>query len=250
MQPDGQASGAPGEQVAGQEILPTLGSSSVDLVFTPLPPCRIVDTRVAGGQIAAGGTRTFDADGSTFTAQGGSATSCGVPFGVSTAAAMTITVTQPAAAGWFTVWGLGTMPLASVLNYSANDTLANTSVVPIVPGAGNDFSIYTWAAAHVIVDVVGYYAAPVATALDCTTVSPTQVAVPVNAWTNIDATCPAGRTVTGGGHFINEGTLGTPGIWVFSYPASTSTWRVWVDNQTSGARNVQAWAVCCRIPGR
>lgn len=243
--------GGPDVQFAAQPISPeSLGSDVNDLVFTPVAPCRIVDTRLAGGAIAAGTTRTFDADGSTFVAQGGVATSCGVPYGASRAVAMTVTVTETATPGWVTAWGLGAMPLSSVLNYATSDTVANTTIVPIVPGAGNDFSIWTYANAQIIIDVVGYYAAPVATALDCTNLSSAVTAVPVNVWTSIDVFCPAGRTATGGGYDVpSEGTLGYPGVWITSLPI-TGGWRVWVDNQASGPRSVQAWATCCRIPGR
>jgi hypothetical protein len=47
-----------------------------------------------------------------------------------------------------------------VLNWAAGDTIANTTSVPIVPGGGNDFSIYSSSGAHVVSDVLGYYAAP------------------------------------------------------------------------------------------
>jgi hypothetical protein len=246
MQPDAQAA-------VGQSISPeALGSFGSDLVYTPVTPCRIVDTRNAGGVIAAGLTRTFDVDNTTsFAGQGGVATPCGIPYGVASAVAMTITVTQPSAWGWFTAWGLGTMPLSSVINYAANETLANTTIVPVVPGAGNDFSLYSSATAHAIIDVVGYYAAPVATALDCTTVSSAVTDVPNNAWTSVDANCPAGRTATGGGFNTPEGTLGYPGVWVTTLPNGNG-WRSWVDNQAAGGgtRRIQTFVNCCRIPGR
>jgi len=231
-----------------------IGDTADDLVFTPITPCRLVDTRVAGGALAAGVSRFFDVDGTSFTAQGGSSTGCGMPFGVPRAVAMTITVTGPSAPGYFAAWGLGTQPLSSVLNFVAGETLANTTVVPVVPGGGADFTLLSSANAHAVIDAVGYYAAPVATALDCTTASSTLTAVATNVWTSIDAVCPTGRTATGGGYNSpTEGTLGYPGVWTTSLPGSSygfNGWRVWVDNQSSGSRSVQAWAVCCRIPGR
>jgi hypothetical protein len=81
-----------------------------------------------------------------------------LPFSVVRAAALTITVTGPAAAGWFTAWGLGTQPLSSVINYVAGQTVANTTIVPVVPGPGNDFSLFSAATADAVIDVVGYYA--------------------------------------------------------------------------------------------
>ena len=215
-----------------------------------MTPCRIVDTRVAAaGAIIGNTTRTFDMDGTNFSTQGGKDSSCGIPFGVASAVVMTITVTQPATAGYFTAWGFGTQPLAAVLTYAANQTIANTTIVPVTAGAGNDFILYSSATAHAVIDVSGYFAAPTATPLDCITVSSAATAVPVNAWTAVDASCPAGRAATGGGYNTPEGTLGYPGVWVTTLPISNG-WRTWVDNQTTSSRTIQTFANCCRVPGR
>jgi hypothetical protein len=138
-----------------------LGDFSRDNVYTAVTPCRIVDTRLAGGQFAGNVARAYDVDGSNLGGQGGSTSGCGIPFGVAASAAMTITVTGTTGPGYITAWGLGTQPLSSVLNYAAGDTVANTTIVPVVPGVGNDFSIYSSSGnPHVIIDVVGYFAAP------------------------------------------------------------------------------------------
>lgn len=163
---------------------------------------------------------------------------------------MTITVTQPVAAGYFTAWGLGAQPLVSVLNYEAGATIANTTIVPVVSSAGADFSLYSFATAHAVIDVIGYFAAPEATALDCITVDSAVTAVPNNSWTPIDANCPAGRTATGGGYDTTEGTLGYPNVWITTRPHNGNGWRTWVDNQTGGSRNIQTFVRCCRVPGR
>jgi len=237
------------DQAAAEDVSLSLGDVTDDLVYTPVTPCRIVDTRIAGGPIAANTARTFDLDGSNLSAQGGSNTGCAIPFGVARAAALTITVTGGQAAGYFTAWGLGAQPLSSVINYDVGQTLANTTIVPDVPGGGSDFSLYSYATAQAVIDVVGYYAAPVATALDCTTVTSAVTAVPVNTWTPVSAICPAGRTATGGGYDTTEGTLGYPGVWLTNH-SSGNGWVTWVDNQTGGARNIQTFVNCCRIPGR
>jgi hypothetical protein len=142
-----------------------LGSFSSDLVYTAVTPCRIVDTRNAVGAFSGGQTRTYDLDGlggaaTTYAQQGGVAASCSVPYGKATAAALNITVTGTTAPGYLTAWGLGTQPNASVLNWATGDTIANTTIVPIVPSASTDFSIYSSSGAHVIIDVLGYFAAP------------------------------------------------------------------------------------------
>jgi hypothetical protein len=227
-----------------------LGDFSRDLVYTAVTPCRIVDTRVAGGAFGSGVTRTFDVDGATFAAQGGVNASCNVPLGVAAATALTITVTDPTGPGYITAWGLGAQPLSSVINYVAGQTVANTTIVPVVPGGGNDFSIFASAGTHVVIDVAGYFSAPVATALDCTSVASASTVVPPNVYTAVDAICPSGRTATGGGTFPVEGTLGRPNIWTDGSPTVANGWRTWVDNQTGANRSVQTYAVCCRVPGR
>ena len=228
-----------------------LGDIADDLVYTPVAPCRIVDTRSAGGPIAAGTTRSFDVDGSNFSAQGGNPGACGILYGVARAVTMNITVTQPNAGGYFTAWAVGSpTPLASILNYATGNTLANTTIVPALPGAGTDFYLYSSATAHAVIDVLGYFAAPVATPLDCITITSAVTACPYNTWTAIDAYCPAGRTATGGGYNTTEGSLGYPGVWLTTIPVANG-WRTWVDNQNSnGSRNMQTYANCCRIPGR
>lgn len=226
-----------------------LGDSAIDLVFTPVTPCRIADTRSGGGAIGASGVRTFDVDGTNLAGQGGSATGCGLPFGVPAAAVLTFTVVQPAGQGYLTAYGLSATPLAATMTYAANDILSTTTIVPVLPGAGADFSVYSWATTEVVIDVVGYYAAPAATPLDCVVVTSATTSVPVNAWTAVDVACPVGRTATGGGTLPQEGTLGWPGVWTTTTPISGG-WRTWVDNQTGGARSLQTWAQCCRVPGR
>src|SRR5579863_2865891 len=121
---------APGPNL---ELLPrALGDLADDMVYTPVTPCRIVDTRfAAAGPVIANTTRAFDMDGSSFASQGGNSGPCGIPFGVAQAVAMTVTVTQPVAVGFLTAWSVATsQPLSSVINYDPGQTIANTTIVP------------------------------------------------------------------------------------------------------------------------
>lgn len=236
----------------GEDITPqSLGDITKDLVYTPVTPCRVVDTRVAGGMFAANQTRLFDIDGSDFSAQGGSPTGCGVPYGVARAVMLTIQATQTTGTGYLKAWQYGAaQPISGVLNFNGSGiTIANNAAVPDVPGGGGDFNIWASIATHVAITVVGYFAAPEATALNCIQVASSVTPVPVNSWTNIDTYCPSGRTATGGGSMVWEGTLGRPGVWTNEIPIAGG-WRTWVDNQTDGPRNVQNWVVCCQVPGR
>jgi hypothetical protein len=147
---------------------PALGSSLSDLVFVPLAPCRIIDTRLAGGALAAGQVRDFQVAGVTeFGPQGGMTGGCGVPAGSAEPNAPAVVVNfvavNSAGPGNLVAWAWGQpKPNASVINYSSVPGLniANGVVVPIagtnlVPA---DLHIRAESAAtHVVADVLGYF---------------------------------------------------------------------------------------------
>jgi hypothetical protein len=150
------------EPEAGAPVLLPYGDTNTDLAFVPLPPCRIIDTRVAGGQIAAATTRDFRVTGTGFTGQGGIAGSCGVPVGAS-AAFINFVAVNPAGPGDFRVTAFGTpVPTASFLNYAAVGlNIANGVDVAICQGVcASDFTIQADASAsHLVADVMGYFKA-------------------------------------------------------------------------------------------
>jgi hypothetical protein len=241
---------------AGAVVSPSaLGSVTIDMVYTPITPCRIVDTRVAGGAFNAGETRAFDLDGpsaagANYASQGGIAGTCFIPYGVVNAAAMNLTVTGPTSAGYLTAFSMfGVLPNASVLNWASGQTIANTTIVPVSGGSGADFRIYSSSGAQVIIDVVGYYAAPLATLLDCQPVASAITSIAYPGGTAVDAVCPAGYVATGGGNFMVDTFQGRPGLWADSYPFNYVTWRTWYVSQGVGHFG-QTWAQCCRVPGR
>jgi hypothetical protein len=145
---------------------------------------------------------------------------------------------------------LGAQPATSVLNYAGKDVIADTAIVPVVPGGGPDFSLFSRATTHVVVDVLGYFAASNATMLDCINVTSGSVLVLPDQPANIDVTCPAGRTATAGGHLINEIPFGFPGLFLDSVPIGLDGWRTRVENHTNGQRDIVAFVKCCRVPGR
>ena len=150
-----------------------------ELVFTALPPCRVIDTRGsgAGGKFAANETRSYILRGPTtdYTSQGGNAAGCGIPdlSGVSVqgntalALALNIIVVAPTGAGDMRAWPTNqTVPLASVINY-ANVTglnIANGVIVPMcdeqsaTPCASGDISFLAdVAGGFLVADVTGYF---------------------------------------------------------------------------------------------
>jgi len=85
----------------------TLGEATNDLVFVPVTPCRIIDTRLAGGVIPANTVRSFDVTAvSDYSFQGGAASNCGGTgaAGSFAAAAINFTVVTPAGAGFITAF--------------------------------------------------------------------------------------------------------------------------------------------------
>ena len=80
----------------------------------------------------------------------------GVP-GDAGSAMLNVTATEPAAAGYVTVFPCGaSRPLASNINYLAGSTVANSVITKI--GAGGKVCLFSLATTHMLVDVDGYAA--------------------------------------------------------------------------------------------
>ena len=80
---------------------------------------------------------------------------------------MNVTATEPGAPGFVTVFPCGTTrPTASTLNYGSGQSISNAALAEI--GSNGDVCVYTLAAAHLVVDVAGWF--PNGT--DFTTVTP------------------------------------------------------------------------------
>lgn len=220
-----------------------------DLVYTPVTPCRIVDTRATGaGAIGAGGTRSFAAIASSnYTAQGGSATDCGT-LGLNATAIMVVaTAVTPTAPGSATLYAFGTpRPDSASLQFAAGAIAPNTLTVRIPnPRGSSDFTLFSTAQAHFVVDIVGYFAPPRAAALDCTRQFGSFVSVPANTYGfGVSATCPAGYTAMG------LGIEAAANVVVADSAINNSGGTVFTYNLGSTAQSTRAWAQCCRVPGR
>jgi hypothetical protein len=74
------------------------------------------------------------------------------------AVVLNVTVTDPQAAGFVTVYPCGSSrPTASSLNYVAGSTVANAVIVKV--GDGGQVCMFTQAATNLITDVTGYFPA-------------------------------------------------------------------------------------------
>ena len=148
-----------------------------NLVFVPLAPCRVIDTRAlgAGGPLVAGVSRTFFFRGPmrNYADQGGSANGCGIPDlttdgsseeNLAKAVAINIVAANPAGPGNLRAWPANQgMPTASLVNYN-NVNIANGVVVPMCdeeeepPCASGDITfLASVSGAHLVIDVTGYF---------------------------------------------------------------------------------------------
>jgi len=222
-----------------------LGSLTGDLVFTPIRPCRIADTRLAGGPIAADGVRGFFAWGfPSYASWGGSASDCGMLDDHPASVVLNVTAVAPTGAGYATVFSGAiadaSKPFAASINFTAGAIVNNTVVVNINPALAVDYKIYSKASSNYVVDIVGFYAAPHATALDCVETAATTVMVPSAAYFGILAPdCAAGYVRTSTNCIASFMALGENG-----------DGKCAARNTNPSDEPLSASAICCRVPGR
>jgi len=117
--------------------------------YTPLTPARILDTRDGTGGVTGpvGGGTTASVQ---VTGRGG------VPASGVSAVILNATVTEPAAAGFLTVFPTGSVrPFISDVNYAGGETRPNLVVVKL--GSGGQLTIYPQVGTHVVFDVAGWF---------------------------------------------------------------------------------------------
>ncbi len=112
-------------------------SSPSALGFHPLSPTRIYDSRVSGGAWAFGETRVID-----------------VPVAAA-AVAFNLTITEPAAAGFVTVFPCQqTLPIVSNINYVPAQVVANLVQIGVT---GGQICVHSNARTHIVIDLQGTY---------------------------------------------------------------------------------------------
>jgi len=239
-----------------RSVAKTLGSTTGDLVYTAVTPCRVVDTRVAGGAIAANTSRSFIgvavSAGSGFAFQGGSSTDCNVAAVGASAIAINVTAVTPSGGGFATVYRHGdARPTAASVNYTNGAIVNNTVIVGIPNPLGiNDFTIYTFAQAHYVVDIVGYFSPPQATRLQCvdTAIQTVTLAAGANTFVNNPA-CPTGYDAITPYCYSSAAGVNSRGSGYNSNTNGLATFCAW-HNTTGSSQDVFGGNVCCRIPGR
>ncbi len=136
--------------INGYFIPPSGGNS---LVFYPVAPCRISDTRLPAGSfggpsMTAGQTRSFAVPSSA----------CAIPP-TAQAYSLNMTVVPSGPLGYMTTWPAGQpQPFVSTLNAPTGAVTANAAIVPA--GANGAISVYVTNPTDVIIDINGYFAPP------------------------------------------------------------------------------------------
>jgi hypothetical protein len=134
-----------GLAVAGATVPASAADASKS--FVPVTPTRFVDTRqgLGGSYLHVGETLVMPVAGRS-----------PVPPSGAVAVAINVTVTNPSSVGFLTVWPSGKdRPVASNLNYVAQETVANLVIVGV--GSNGAVNIYSQQATDVVVDVVGWF---------------------------------------------------------------------------------------------
>jgi hypothetical protein len=240
--------------INGPKASKLLGDAATDLVFVPVTPCRILDTRVAGGAIAANTSRDFDVTAvSSYSFQGGDASNCNVGAAGSFAAAViNFTVVTPSLAGYITAFPLNTtQPLAATVNYTAGDIRGNLAIVKLDQGpSADEMSVYSFAQTHLVGDIVGYYINPQATNLNCvaTTISTFNISANSTNFFNNPA-CPTDYTATTPYCWTASSGVFSQGGGYNANTATNATFCAW-QNTTASTQQVFGGNVCCRVPGR
>jgi hypothetical protein len=188
---------------------PTTGT----LQFYPLPPCRVLDTRLISNGGSFPPDSTFGSpslDGVNGRSYPIPSSSCGVPASAA-AYSFNLTAVPQGGLGFVTAWPTGqTQPFVSTMNSYDGTVLANAAIVPA--GTAGAVSFYASNPTDLAVDINGYFAPPGSGGLNFYTVPPCRL---------VDTTQPNG---TFGGPAIaaqatrnfplSQGPCGLPG-----YPA-------------------------------
>lgn len=240
----GSSSSRTSIQTASEAAAAKLGDADNHLVFVPITPCRIIDTRLAGGPIATGTVRSFDVTAvSSYAFQGGSSTNCGGAgaAGSFAAAAINFTVVNNPQAGHMTVFPFGAaQPDSAALNWPANDVRGNFGIYKLDQGASaNELSIYVTRSTDVVADLVGYFINPAQPTMEC-------ISSGKNSF-----------TLSAGGTHNTAAPACLPGYAVTATNCESSSWQmpfVYVSggicsaqNNSSGDATLSASTTCCRV---
>ena len=196
-----------------------------DLVYVAVEPCRIVDTRNAGGAITANTFRNFWVSGTVgeLAVQGGESdcldpkAATGLKPSAISAYVLAVPATSSTGGGVLTAYPSDQLPPAvgkgSTVNFAAGQVIGNTTNItlcdPAACATDGEFSILARSTdQHVVVDVQGYFY-PTA---EYSPIKVYEVVTEVFSGINQinqgylfhEARCPEGKNALGGGYRLYE----------------------------------------------
>ncbi|MCC7032325.1 MAG: hypothetical protein IT179_05750 [Acidobacteria bacterium] len=232
-----------------------LGDTTAGLIFTPIPPCRIVDTRGTGartGMLAVNTPRTFDLTTDGYTeGQGGQTSGCtGLPSFSHYGFSINITVVGFSGTGGLQVYPYsGSIPATSIINYFPGaGALANNGPVTGCYGCADDITINAFQApTHVIIDVMGYFERGPYIGSSTSRVAGTPVAVAAGGRTFVySGSCPAGTVLVAG-----ENDFGGSDVAIGESRQDSiipERWVMWMINNDGVSRTSTTYARCLDTP--
>lgn len=234
-------------------------SAQDELIYVPVEPCRVADTRQSAvGVIDANTSRNFlvAGDAEELAAQGGEV-DCLNPKGTEQPVAVTAYILAVPAEtstgrGVLTAYPADLPPppsgSGSTVNFAEGQVIGNTTTVTVCsdgkcPSDGELAVLARNTDEHVVIDVQGYFYPP-STIPGYEVVQANFATAGSNALI-AQAVCPAGKKVLGGGGSLGASSWFLDG----SYPlADGSAWRV--RYKTSGATfsaSGVVWAICAYV---
>ena len=229
-----------------------IGDTTSSLVFTPIAPCRVVDTRGTGARTGLLSSPTpFDFTTAGLAKGQGGATSCpGLPSSQTPVAwAVNVTATGYGTIGHVTVYPATAtvVPTASFLNFSpAVYAVANAGTVTGCYGCSETVGIYAYAPTHIIVDVMGYYTEATGFAGGAVTeMWGPDTAIPGYGFVSAyGGYCPAGTVLIGGG---SSNTSGAGEVLTADHLRSGQRWLEYLSSYTSSEYSFQVYSHCMDV---
>ncbi len=246
---------------AGSETEDFGSSTASEFVFYPIVPCRLLDTREVGTRLSSLTPYLVDFDGGNSgnavgcTRSGVAAQLGGTTAGLERAAlVINLTATGSTVNGWIQARPVGSTAFTSNQNFYPGQNIANMVVVQNSGASSADFELIASQPTHAIVDVLGVFAPPVASALECVDMQEDASSLG-NIENNMSVVFPDDAALCSGGY---TSTSIRCEFGYFPPPtglshATISGASCWWNNATGGPLSGSLFVVkrrCCRTPGR
>lgn len=142
-----------------------VGDLNKDYTFTPVTPCRVVDTRNTGGFFGLDERRKYYIYGDNMSGQGGASTGCESPVGEPRGAMISMVAVPVQGGGTFTAYPSNEAPpeRGSLLNYQFGEQaiVSATSVRTYHQSGPEEIEVRNrFGRAHLVIDILGYFTAP------------------------------------------------------------------------------------------